>query len=102
MASSPLGKARWYHVTEVAQLPLIRKKQIEAVKQYALVLFAAPKLIGLPMDFNVPKPGFWHLLEFMTQRGLFTAPRWTSHSPDRSLYMTTSQTHGKSWYGPLR
>ena len=27
VASSPLAKARWYKATEVAQLPLIRKKQ---------------------------------------------------------------------------
>ena len=33
VASSPLAKARWYEATEVAQLPLIRNKQIEAVKQ---------------------------------------------------------------------
>ena len=32
VASSPLAKARWYEATEVAQLPLIRNKQIE---QYA-------------------------------------------------------------------
>ena len=32
VASSPLAKARWYEATEVAQLPLIRSKQIEAMK----------------------------------------------------------------------
>ena len=32
VASSPLVKARWYKATEVAQLPLTRNKQIEAVK----------------------------------------------------------------------
>ena len=47
VASSPLAKARWYEATEVAQLPLIRNKQIEAVKQYASVLFPAPEWIGL-------------------------------------------------------
>ena len=47
VASSPLAKAQWYEATEVAQLPLIRNKQIDAVKQYASVLFPAPELIGL-------------------------------------------------------
>ena len=69
MASSPLAKARWYEATEVGQLPLIRDKQIEAVKQYASVLFPAPELIGLNMDLNVPKSGFRHVSEFMTRRG---------------------------------
>ena len=58
VASSPLAKARWYEATKVAQLPLIRNKQIEAVKQYASVLFPAPELIGLLMDLNLPKGGF--------------------------------------------
>ena len=69
VASSPLAKARWYEATEVAQLPLIRNNQIEALKQYASVLFPAPELIGLLMDLNVPKGGFWHVSEFMTRRG---------------------------------
>ena len=69
VASSPLAKARWYEATKVAQLPLIRNKQIEAVKQYASVLFLAPELIGLLMDLNVPKGGFRHVSEFMTRRG---------------------------------
>ena len=56
-----LAKARWYEATEVAELPLIRNKQIEAVKQYASVLFPAPELIGLLMDLNVPKSGFRHV-----------------------------------------
>ena len=38
VASSPLAKPRWYEATEVAQHPLIRNKQLEAVKQYASVL----------------------------------------------------------------
>ena len=33
VASSALVKARWYKATEVAQLSLIRNKQIEVVKQ---------------------------------------------------------------------
>ena len=33
------------------------------------VLFMAPELIGLLMDLNVHKPGFRHVLEFMTRRG---------------------------------
>ena len=69
VASSPLAKARWYEATEVAQLPLIRNKLIEAVKQYASVLFPAPEWIGLLMDLNVPKGGFRHVSEFMTRRG---------------------------------
>ena len=59
VASSPLSKARWYKATEVAQLPVIRNKQIEAVKQYASVLFPPPESIRLLMDLNVPKGGFW-------------------------------------------
>ena len=39
------------------------------MKQYASVLFLAPELIGLLMDLNVPKGGFPHVSEFMTQRG---------------------------------
>ena len=75
VASSPLAKARWYEATEVAQLPLIRNKQIEAVKQYASILFPAPELIGLLLDLNVPKSGFRHVSEFMTCRGAaYTAP----------------------------
>ena len=74
VASSPLAKARWYEATKVAQLPLIRNKQIEAVKQYASVLFPAPELIGLLMDLNVPKGGFRHASELMTRRGaVYTA-----------------------------
>ena len=69
VASSPLFKARWYEATNVARLPLIRNKQIEAVKQYASVLFPAPKLLGLPIDLNVPKCGFRHVSQFMTRRG---------------------------------
>ena len=69
VASSPLANARWLKVTEVAQLPLVRNKQIEAVKQYASILFPAPTLIRFLMDLNVPKGGFRHVSEFMTRRG---------------------------------
>ena len=69
VASSPLAKARWYETTEVAQLPLIFNKQIEAVKEYASFFFWAPGLIGLLMDLNVPKGSFQHVSEFMTRRG---------------------------------
>ena len=69
VASSALAKAQWYEATEVARLLLIRNKQIEAVKQYASVLFPAPELIGLLMDLNVPKGGFCNVSEFMTRRG---------------------------------
>ena len=51
------------------QLPLIRNKPIEAVKQYASALFPAPKLTRFLMDLNVPKGVFRHVLEFMTRRG---------------------------------
>ena len=68
-ATSRLAKSRWCEATKVAQLALIRNKQIEAVKQYASVLFPAPELIGLFMDLNVPKCGFRHVSEFMTRRG---------------------------------
>ena len=46
VCSFPLTRARWSEATEVAQLPLICHKQIEAVKQYASVLYPAPELIG--------------------------------------------------------
>ena len=101
VASSPLAKAPWYEATEVAQLPLILNKQIEAVKQYASVLFPAPDLIGLLMDLNVPKGGFWHVSEFMTRQGPRTPPQWASHSPAPSLHVTASWTHGRSWSSRL-
>ena len=69
VASSPLAKARWYHATEVAQLPTIRNEPKEAVKQYASIHFPAPELIGLLMHLNVPKGGFRHVSKFMTRRG---------------------------------
>ena len=37
--------------------------------QYASILFPAPELIGLFVDF-VPKSGFRHVSEFMTRRGV--------------------------------
>ena len=52
VASSPLPKFTCYEAAKVAQLPLIRNKQIVAVKQYASVLFPAPELIGLLMDLK--------------------------------------------------
>ena len=39
------------------------------MKRYASILFPAPQWIGLLMDLNVPKGGFWHVSEFMTHRG---------------------------------
>ena len=69
VASSPLAKARWYEANEVAQLPLHATKQIQAVKQSTSVLFSAPKLIGLLMDFNLPKSGFRHVSHFTTRQG---------------------------------
>ena len=64
-----MAKARWYEATEVAQLPLIRNKQIEAVKQYASVLFPVAELIGLLMDLNISKGGFQLVSQFMTRQG---------------------------------
>ena len=49
--------------------PLIRNKQLEAVKQYASVLFPAPEFIGLLIALNVPKGGFLLLSELMSRRG---------------------------------
>ena len=69
VASSPLSKARWYKATEVAKLPVIRNKEIKALKQYASVLFPAHELNGLLMDLNVPNCGFRHVSEFMTRWG---------------------------------
>ena len=93
VASSPLSKARCYEATEVAQLPVIRNKQIEAVKHYASVLFPAPELIGLLMDLNVPKGGFRHVLEFMTRRGAaYTAATglpFPRPIPSRDRFMDT-------------
>ena len=93
VASSPLAKARWYEATEVAQLPLIRNKQIEAVKQYASVLFPAPELIGLLMDLNIPKGGFRHVSEFLTRRGAaYTAATglpFPRPIPSRDRFMDT-------------
>ena len=65
----PFGQGPVVRGHKVAQLPVIRNKQIEAVKQYASVLFPATELIGLPMDLTVPKGGFRHVSEFMTHRG---------------------------------
>ena len=93
VAKSPLGKARWYEATEVAQPPLIRNKQIEAVKQYSSVLFLAAELSGLLMDLHVTKGGFRHVSEFMTRRG----PAYTAATglpfprpiPSRERFMNT-------------
>ena len=45
-------------------------KQLEAVKQCASFLFPAPDLLGLLMDLNVPKVGFWAASEYMSRRGV--------------------------------
>ena len=95
--TSSWAEARRYEAAEVAQLPLIRNKQIEAVKQHATVLFLAPEFIGLLMDLNVPKGGFRHVSEFMTRRGPRTPPQGDSRSPAPSLHVTASWTHGRSW-----
>ena len=69
MVSSRSPKARCYGATEVGRLPLIRKSQIDAVKQYASVLFLAPELIGILMDLNILKRGFRHMSDFMSRQG---------------------------------
>ena len=97
VASSPLAKARWYKATKVAQLPVIRNKQIQAVKQYASVLFPIPELIGLLMDLNVPKGGFRHALGFMTRRGAAYTAQRASHFPAPSGHVAASWTHGRNW-----
>ena len=89
VASSPLAEAHCYDATQVAELPLICNKQIEAVKQYASVLFPAPELIGLLVDLNVPKSGFRHVPEFMITGGLLTLTRWASRSANASSHVTT-------------
>ena len=93
VASSLLAKACRYEATKVAHLPLIRNKQIKAVKQYASVLFRAPELFGLLMDLNVSKSSFWHVSEFITRRG----PAYTAAMGLPFLRPTPSPTHGKSW-----
>ena len=93
VASSPLAKARWYEATKVARSPVIRSKQIEAVKQYASVLFPAPELMALLMDLNVPKGGFRHASDYMTRRGAtYTAATglpFPRSSPSRDRFMDT-------------
>ena len=93
VASSPLSKARWYEATEVAQLPVIRNQQAEAVKQYASVLFPAPKLIRLLMDLNVPGGSFRHVSEFMTRQwAAYTAATglpFPRPIPSRDRFMDT-------------
>ena len=69
VASSPLAKAQRYEATEIAQLPLIRNKQIEALKQYASVLFPGLEWNGVLMDLNVLKGNFRLVSEFMTRWG---------------------------------
>ena len=84
VASFPLANARWAQATEVAQLPLIRNKQIEAVSQYASSLFLAPDIIGLLIDLNVPKGGFQHVSEFMSLWRDACTPQPATHSPNLS------------------
>ena len=93
VALSPLAKARWYEATEVAQLPLIRNKPIQAMKQYASVHFPAAKLIRLLMNLIVPKGGLRHMLELMTHPGAaYTAATglpFPRTIPSRHRFMAT-------------
>ena len=94
MASSPLARARWLEATDAGYPSLIRTKQVEAVKQYASLLLAAPDFIGLLTDLNVTKTGFCHLAEFMTQRGIdYTAA--TGHTFLRPI--STRQAFLDTW-----
>ena len=68
VASSLLDRGCWA-ATEITNLPLIRNKHVEAVKQHASLLVPAPELIALLMDLNVPKLGFRHVSQFMRRRG---------------------------------
>ena len=94
--SSPLAKAGWCEATKVAQVPLIRNKQTEAVKQYASILFPAAGLIGLLMDLNVPKSGFRHVSEFMSRRGATCTAATGLPFPQAIPSRTASRTHGRS------
>ena len=69
VASSLLAIARWADATDVGYPTCIHTKQMEAVRQCASFLFLAPDLLGLLMDLNVPKVGFWIVSEDMTHRG---------------------------------
>ena len=70
VAASPLAKAQWSEATEMGRPALNRKKQLEAVKQYASFLYPAPDLLGLFMDLNVAKVGFLAVSEYMSRRGV--------------------------------
>ena len=100
VASSPLAKAWWYEATEVAQLPLIRNKRIQTVKQSVCVLFPAPELIGLLMDLNVPRDGFRHVSEVMTRRkAAYTAATglpFPRPIPSRDRFMDTMEGVGQA------
>ena len=77
----------------MAQKTDVLKKNIEAVKQYASILFPAPELIGLLMDLNVPKGSCRHVSEFMTRRGAtYTAATglpFPRPIPSRDRFMDT-------------
>ena len=93
VASSPLARARWSDAMEVCYPSLIRTKQVEAVKQYASLLFPAPDVIGLLRDLNVTKTGFYHLSELMTRRGIdytaATGHTFPSPIPTRQAFLDT-------------
>ena len=94
VASSPLARARWSKAMDVGYPSLIRTKQVEAVKQYASFLFAAPDFIGLLMDLNVTKTGFRHLSECMT-RGEIDYTAATGHTFPRRI--STRQAFLDTW-----
>ena len=98
VASSPVAKARWYEATEVAQLPLIHNKQIEAVQQYVSVLFPGTRMDRATYGFECPQlclPACVGVHD--PSGGALTPPQRASHSPNPSLHVTASWTRGRSW-----
>ena len=98
---SPLAWAPWS--TEVANLPLNQKGQIEGVSQYASLLFPAADFIGLLMDLNVPKSAFGHVSEYMTRHVAYGEPVGMGRNGmgRPSALGTSSWTHGRRWPNPL-
>ena len=93
VAHPPLPKARGAEATVGGYPSLIGDKQIVPVKQYASLVFPAQDCIWLLMELNIPKTGFRHISEFMTQRGAaYTAASGLKFSrpiPSRGEYLDT-------------
>ena len=95
VVSSPLAKARWLEATEIGYPALTRSKQLEAVKQHASFNFAAPDLLGLLMDLNVPKVGFRAMSEYMSRRGV--AYRAATGYPFPRFPIPTRDQYSDTW-----